>query len=246
MADKRQFSMQIIDSDDFLEMPLSVQALYLHLSMRADDDGFVPNASRIMKLVNANKNDYDLLVAKAYVIEFDDGICVIRHWRINNYLRSDRYRETKFQKQKEMLRLGDDGGYVVGDAGREIPDKSAQVKKYDWIVDSWNELEPYGIAPIRRFSETGTRGTRIKNVRARLKEYGEDGFKEAIGNIHYSDFLKGRNGKGWTITFDWFIKPSNFQKVIEGNYGKKPAEKKKEVEEEKKPIDYWEMWSNIE
>ena len=71
MADKRQFSMQIIDSDDFLEMPLSAQALYLHLSMRADDDGFVPNASRIMKLVNANKNDYDLLVAKAYVIEFD-------------------------------------------------------------------------------------------------------------------------------------------------------------------------------
>ena len=235
MADKRQFSMQIIDSDDFLEMPLSAQALYLHLSMRADDDGFVPNASRIMKLVNANKNDYDLLVAKAYVIEFDDGICVIRHWRIYNYLRSDRYRETKFQKEKEMLRLGDGGEYVIGDAGREIPDKSAQVKKYDWIVDSWNELEKYGIAPIRRFSETGTR---IKNVRARLKEYGEDGVREAIGNIHYSDFLKGRNGKGWTITFDWFIKPSNFQKVIEGNYGKKPAEKKKEIKEEEH-INLW-------
>ena len=143
MADKRQFSMQIIDSDDFLEMPLSAQALYLHLSMRADDDGFVSSAARIMKLVNANKNDYDLLVAKAYVIEFDDGICVIRHWRINNYLRSDRYKETKFQKQKEMLSLGDDGEYVVGDSGRESPDKSAQVKKYDWIVESWNQLEKY-------------------------------------------------------------------------------------------------------
>ena len=109
------------------------------------------------------------------------------------------------------------------------------MKKYDWIVDSWNELEKYGIAPIRRFSETGTR---IKNVRARLKEYGEDGVREAIGNIHYSDFLKGRNGKGWTITFDWFIKPSNFQKVIEGNYGKKPAEKKKIVKEEEH-INLW-------
>lgn len=98
MAEKRMFSKQIIDSDAFLEMPLSTQALYFHLSMRADDDGFLNNAKKVMKIIGANQNDYDLLVAKSFVIQFPDGICVIKHWRINNYLRKDRYTETIYQE----------------------------------------------------------------------------------------------------------------------------------------------------
>ena len=88
MAERRMFAKNVIDSDLFLDMPLSTQALYFHLSMRADDDGFLNNAKKIMRTINANQNDYDLLIAKAFIIQFDDGICVIKHWRINNYLRN--------------------------------------------------------------------------------------------------------------------------------------------------------------
>ena len=113
MAEKRMFSKTIVDSDAFLEMPLSAQALYFHLSMRADDDGFLNNAKKIMRTINANQNDYDLLIAKAFIIQFDDGICVIKHWRINNYLRSDRYKPTIYQEQKNMLEIKDNGRYSL-------------------------------------------------------------------------------------------------------------------------------------
>ena len=121
MAEKRMFSKTIVDSDAFLDMPLSAQALYFHLSMRADDDGFLNNAKKIMRTINANQNDYDLLIAKAFIIQFDDGICVIKHWRINNYLRNDRYKPTIYQEQKNMLEIKDNGRYSLIDRDG-IPD----------------------------------------------------------------------------------------------------------------------------
>ncbi|ACD24249.1 replication initiation protein [Clostridium botulinum B str. Eklund 17B (NRP)] len=113
MAEKRMFSKTIIDSDAFLDMPLSTQALYFHLSMRADDDGFLNNAKKIMRLICANQNDYDLLLAKRFTIQFDDGICVIKHWRINNYLRKDRYKETIYKEEKAQLRIKENGTYTL-------------------------------------------------------------------------------------------------------------------------------------
>lgn len=116
MAEKRMFSKQIVDSDAFLEMPLSTQALYFHLSMRADDDGFLNNAKKVMKIIGANQNDYDLLVAKSFVIQFPGGICVIKHWRINNYLRKDRYTETIYQEEKSHLTVQPNGRYSFRNA----------------------------------------------------------------------------------------------------------------------------------
>lgn len=115
MAERRMFSKQIIDSDAFLDMPLSTQALYFHLSMRADDDGFLNNAKKIMRLIGANQNDYDLLLAKSFIIQFPEGICVIKHWRINNYLRADRYKETMYQEEKAMLDIKENGRYSLKD-----------------------------------------------------------------------------------------------------------------------------------
>lgn len=77
MAERRMFSKTIIDSDMFLDMPLSAQALYFHLSMRADDDGFLNNAQKIIRMTNASKNDFDLLLIKSFIIKFEDGVCVI-------------------------------------------------------------------------------------------------------------------------------------------------------------------------
>ena len=94
MAEKRMFSKKIIDTDWFMDMPSSSQNLYFHLSMRADDDGFVSSPNRIIKMVGASNDDYRLLITKKFIIPFDSGICVIKDWRINNYLRADRHSDT--------------------------------------------------------------------------------------------------------------------------------------------------------
>ncbi len=129
MADKRMFSKQIVDSDAFLEMPLSTQALYFHLSMRADDDGFLNNASKIRKIIGASEDDMKLLILKKFVISFEGGVIVIKHWRINNYLRNDRYHETVYLEEKSMLDIKKNGAYSLkSDLG--IPDCNQSVTQY--------------------------------------------------------------------------------------------------------------------
>ena len=117
MAEKRMFSKKIIDTDWFMEMPASSQNLYFHLSMRADDDGFVASPKRIIKLVGASDDDYKVLIAKKFIIPFDSGVCVISDWRINNYLRNDRYTETIYQNEMKSLIVDESGKYNLG-----IPD----------------------------------------------------------------------------------------------------------------------------
>lgn len=113
MAEKRMFSKVIVDSDAFLDMPLSTQALYFHLSMRADDDGFLNNARKIQRLVGASDDDLRLLLMKRFVIGFEGGILVIKHWRMNNYLRKDRYTPTVYQDEYAMLGVKKNGSYTL-------------------------------------------------------------------------------------------------------------------------------------
>lgn len=113
MAERRMFSKVIIDSDAFLDMPLSTQALYFHLSMRADDDGFLNNARKIQRLVGASDDDLKLLLMKRFVIGFEGGILVIKHWRMNNYLRKDRYTPTVYQEELSMLKVKENGAYTL-------------------------------------------------------------------------------------------------------------------------------------
>ena len=103
MAERRMFSKKITDSDAFLDMPLSSQCLYFHLSMNADDDGFVNSPKSVMRKIGSKEDDLKLLIAKNFVIPFESGIVVIKHWRINNYLRADRYKETEYQEEKLSL-----------------------------------------------------------------------------------------------------------------------------------------------
>lgn len=121
MAERRMFSKTIVDSDAFLDMPLSTQALYFHLSMRADDDGFLNNAKKIQKIIGASDDDLKLLIIKRFVIAFDDGIIVVKHWRMNNYLRRDRYTPTVYQEEFKMLGIKDNGAYTLLDTAG-IPD----------------------------------------------------------------------------------------------------------------------------
>ena len=114
MAEKRMFSKKIIDTDWFMDMPASTQNLYFHLSMRADDDGFVASPKRIIKLVGASDDDYKLLIVKKFIIPFDSGVCVITDWRINNYLRADRHSDTVYTEEKKSLSIDENGRYVAG------------------------------------------------------------------------------------------------------------------------------------
>lgn len=113
MAERRMFSKTVVDSDAFLDMPLSTQALYFHLSMRADDDGFLNNTKRIQRLIGATDDDLKLLIMKRFVIPFEDGIVVIKHWKMNNYIRKDRYTQTVYQNEFSMLSVKDDGSYTL-------------------------------------------------------------------------------------------------------------------------------------
>ena len=106
------FTKQIIDSDAFLDMPLSTQSLYFHLNMRADDDGFINNPKKIMRMIGASEDDLKVLISKRFIITFDNGIVVIKHWRMHNLLRKDRYTETHYQEEKKMLALKENGAYT--------------------------------------------------------------------------------------------------------------------------------------
>lgn len=141
MAEKRMFARSLIDSDAFLDMPLSAQALYFHLNMRADDDGFVNNPKRITDYVGAASDDLKLLIAKRFIIVFDDsGVIVIRHWRLHNTLRSDRYHPTNYQTELSRLCIAENKTYTEqkSDAPDAIPASSASPPAAD------AQKKPYG------------------------------------------------------------------------------------------------------
>ena len=107
MAEKRMFSREVVESDDFLELPLSAQGLYLHICMEADDDGFVNNANRIRKVVEASQEDYQILFDRGYLLQMSNGLVVVAHWRICNTIRKDRYKPTVHQSEYKKLKVCD-------------------------------------------------------------------------------------------------------------------------------------------
>lgn len=113
MAERRMFAKTIIDSDAFLDMPLSTQALYFHLSMRADDDGFINNAKKIQRMLGCADDDLKILLSKNFVIPFESGVCVIKHWKIHNYIQSDRYKPTVYGELKSKLSLKNNNVYTM-------------------------------------------------------------------------------------------------------------------------------------
>ena len=111
MANKRMFAKTIIDSDAFLDMPLSTQALYFHLSMRADDDGFINNPKKISRMIGCGEDDLKLLIAKKFLLNFESGVVVIKHWLIHNTLRKDRHTPTNYQDELKQLTQKENGSY---------------------------------------------------------------------------------------------------------------------------------------
>lgn len=111
MAQKRMFNNSVVGSDSFLEMPDSSQNLYFHLSMRADDDGFVDNWKSIMRMTGKKEDDLKILISKSFIIPFESGILVIKHWKLNNYIQKDRYKETIHTSEKALLTTDENNVY---------------------------------------------------------------------------------------------------------------------------------------
>ncbi len=128
MAQKRMFDKSITNSDKFLEMPIGSQNLYFHLSMNADDDGFVDNWKSIIRMVGAKEDDYKVLIAKSYIIPFESGVIVIKHWRINNFLRKDRHNQTKYIDEYNSLIIKDNEEYEWLTNGQPSIDKNSIVE----------------------------------------------------------------------------------------------------------------------
>lgn len=113
MAERRMFAKTIIDSDAFIDMPVTARLLYYDLAMRADDDGFVNSPKKIMRMIGASQDDLSILIMRKFIIPFDSGIVVIKHWRIHNYIRKDMYHETKYKEEKETLSLDENNAYTL-------------------------------------------------------------------------------------------------------------------------------------
>lgn len=150
MAEKRMFTQKIIDSDAFLDMPLSTQALYFHLNMRADDDGFVNNPKRVQRTIGASDDDLRVLLAKRFIIGFENGVIVIKHWRVHNTLRKDRYSPTQYQEELARLEVKENKSYT--EKALEIPTATTWQPNGNHLATQYS-IDKYSIDKISILEE---------------------------------------------------------------------------------------------
>lgn len=187
MAQRRMFSKTITNSDSFLEMPDSSQNLYFHLSMNADDDGFVDNWKSIMRMTGHKDDDLKVLIAKQYIIPFDTGVIIIKHWRMNNYLRSDRYKETVYKEELKNLSLDENLVYQMDTNGIHRLGKDRLGKEsIDKYIAEQKPLIPYEdiINYLNSKAKTNYKSSTNKTkelIKARVNEgFTLDDFKKVI------------------------------------------------------------------
>lgn len=185
MAERRMFAKTIIDSDEFLDMPLSTQTLYFHLSMRADDDGFINNPKKIMRMIGANQNEMDLLLFKHFILKFNSGVIVIKHWKLHNYIQKDRYKETVYLEEKALLSVKNNNVYTmdteciqIGDTGKVSIELGKSKSKVNKEGDK---------SPVRK--------TFVKPLLFELKEY----CKEKNYKVDCEAFLLHYESNGWLV-----------------------------------------------
>ena len=232
MAERRMFAKTIVLSDAFLDMPMGARCLYMTFGMIADDDGFVNSPKSVMRQCGASEDDMKVLIAKKFIIPFETGVIVIKHWRINNYLRSDRYKETIFTEEREKLTLDDKGNYHVKDDGIPnigIPDTVSTGK--DSIgknsIDNTNVHPPDGTAlfdylwdlypnkkgkkrAFEAFKRAIKKGTTVEQIREGIKAYKryikESGIEAKYIKMGSTFFVQEAWNDDWTPTKE---KPKN-------------------------------------
>lgn len=195
MAERRMFAKTIIDSDAFLDMPMSAQALYFHMAMRADDDGFLNNPKRVQRMVGASDDDCKLLLAKRFLIAFDSGVVVIKHWKIHNYIQSGRYKETVYQDEKRLLTEKKNKEYVL-----TLDEVDTECIQDGYNSDTQSSIDKNSIDKESIDNTPRKRGKRKNNtfVIPTVKDV-EDYCREKGYQIDAEYFVNYYDGNGWTV-----------------------------------------------
>ncbi len=194
------FTKKIIDSDAFLDMPLSTQALYFHLNMRADDDGFLNNPKKIQRMIGASEDDLKVLIAKRFVLTFENGVIVIKHWKMHNLIRKDRYNPTQYTEQLEELDVKKDGSYT--EKVPEIP-----------MATTWQPHGNQALTQVRLGKDSIVKDS-IDNIgdsdesqtvkkRKQFKpptvEEVQEYCSERMNNVNAESFVDFYESKGWMV-----------------------------------------------
>lgn len=195
MAERRMFAKKITESDAFLDMPSSTQMLYFHLSMNADDDGFVNNPKKIQRMCGASDDDFKLLIAKSFVILFESGIIVIKHWKMHNYIQSDRYRPTDYVDEKSMLGVKKNKAYTLDESKmytKCIQDVSVGKDSIGKVSIDKNSI-------VKDIKGESVRGEKTKHFIPPSVEEVEQYCLERSNNIDAQSFIDFYESKGWMI-----------------------------------------------
>lgn len=198
MAERRMFSKTIIDSDAFIDMPLSTQALYFHLSMRADDEGFINNPKKIMRMIGANQNELEILLAKRYLLGFESGVIVIKHWGIHNYIQSDRRKETLYKEEKSQLIVKENKSYT--EAVNKLDTRCIQNGDIGKVSIGKNRLDKESIVkePKKSFHSFDLVKLTQKEYDSCITNYGEEQTIKALDKLN--SFI-GSSGKKYKSHF---------------------------------------------
>ncbi|PQC83536.1 DNA replication protein [Enterococcus faecalis] len=254
------FAKTIIDSDAFLDMPLSTQSLYFHLSMRADDDGFINNPKKIQRMVGCGDDDLKLLMVKRFILVFNSGVIVIKHWKIHNYIRNDRYKPTLYQEEKAELAEKNSKAYtfktevIESEKHLGIPDDNRMGYQMDTQVrlgkdrlvkdKKKNSVEPSSTMPelFEKVWKTYPKKTNKKKAREQfLKKFKTEEDLESFKK-GYKDYL------AYIKLNDWYHPQELFRWIRDDRYNdeydlsqtnKLPAYSKVPMRQEKLP-----EWAN--
>lgn len=218
------FSREVVESDDFLDLPLSAQGLYLHICMEADDDGFVNKANRIRRVVGASEEDYHVLLQRGYLLRMDKGLVVVAHWRICNTIRKDRYKPTVHQSEYKKLKISDDV-YTLDSMGEKLPEEpkvfpNNYAEKFEEFWKAYPRKEHRALAE-QEYTVLMAQGISADMLIASAKAYAKDKQDTEPKYINCPDtWLK----KG--IFTDYEVK-------------EEPIEEELESVEEEPAMDYW-------
>lgn len=185
------FAKTIIDSDAFLDMPVTARLLYYDLSMRADDDGFVNSPKKIMRMIGASQDDLSILCLRKFLIPFDNGVVVIKHWRIHNYIRGDRYKETNYKDEKALLALDENNAYT-------LPNEERSTNGIPMVYQRETQVR-LGKDRIGKDIESSAKRTShtfVKPTYEEVKAYCE----ERNNGIDPQHFIDYQDSRGWVLS----------------------------------------------
>lgn len=250
MAERRMFTKKVTDDDNFMQLSSSAQALYLHLSMSADDDGFCNQVALSMFKAHASVQDLQALLEKRYIYQFDNGVIVIKHWRMANALRKDRYTPTAFKEELAQLKLKENGSYTWLPDGCQtdavcLPQDRIDKDRLDKDRIGEERIDYQAVADLYNATcvsfprLTSLSDARKKAIKARLKTYTMNDLQTVFEKAEASDFLKGKNDRNWSATFDWMIKDTNMAKILDGNYDTKKTTKADALEQSYQMMKEW-------